>query len=553
MSTAVFLLISENSPNKKGQKEKKVMTDEVVAFFYSGAFKNIVISNILILMRKALLLLFTLLLVVSCSNNKNEEKANINIAVSQEPVTLDVMTNSSLMGRIVASGNIYEKLLVLDGEGNIREELCESYSLSNDNKRLTFVLRDGVLFHDGTVLTAEDAVASMNRYLKLYSVASSIVSGAEFKVIDEKTIEITSASSLLFLPLLIASSPMEAVIMPERVINDDGSVSEYIGTGPYYLERWVPGEKIVLEKFNSYSEYGEYSSGRWGKKSALNDGLTYWFVPDAVIRTLGLESGEYDFINDVMSTDFERLEKNENIVLLDGDESGSIALVYNKKEGVMADGDVRKAVSLALDSSLLMAACYGKSGYTLSSSYMESFQKDWLENEENPYSSYEPESARSLIDGKGKIKVRVLTSSLSNLDKIATVVKENLENIGIECEIITLDWASFVERRKDSSFWDIYISAFTTVPLPQMKSYFQPSFPGWMDEESPSYDVLKKMGEAATIEEAVAIWCEGQSVLFDYNPIYIAGHYSTVYAHTSSLKNVTVQNGFFFWHSSKDE
>lgn len=516
-------------------------------------FKNIAINNILIEMRRALLIIITLLLVVSCSENKDEEKKRINIAVSQEPVTLDVMTNASLMGRIIASGNIYEKLLVLDGEGNIKEELCESYSLSDDNRKLTFVIREGVLFHDGSVLTAGDAAASMNRYLKLYSVAEDIVSGGEFKVTGDRTIEITSASSLLFLPLLIASSPMEAIIMPERVISDDSSLSEYIGTGPYYLESWVPGEKIVLSKFNSYSEYGEYSLGRWGKKSAKNEGLIYWFVPDAVTRTLGLESGEYDAINDVMSTDFERLEKNEKIVLLDGDESGSIALVYNKKEGVMAQEDVRKAVSLALDSELLMVSCYGKSGYTLSSSYMESFQREWLEDEENPYSVYNPDYARSLIDGKEKIKVRVLTSSLSNLDKIAATVKDNLEKIGIECEIITLDWASFVERRKDSSLWDIYISAFTTVPLPQMKSYFIPSFPGWIDDESQAYDVIRKMGEVATIEEAFTIWKEGQRVLFDYNPVYIAGHYSTVYAHTSTLKNIIVQNGFFFWHSKVDE
>ena len=236
-------------------------------------FKNIAINNILIEMRRALLIIITLLLVVSCSENKDEEKKRINIAVSQEPVTLDVMTNASLMGRIIASGNIYEKLLVLDGEGNIKEELCESYSLSDDNRKLTFVIREGVLFHDGSVLTAGDAAASMNRYLKLYSVAEDIASGGEFKVTGDRTIEITSASSLLFLPLLIASSPMEAIIMPERVISDDSSLSEYIGTGPYYLESWVPGEKIVLSKFNSYSEYGEYSLGRWGKKSAKNECL----------------------------------------------------------------------------------------------------------------------------------------------------------------------------------------------------------------------------------------------------------------------------------------
>lgn len=131
-------------------------------------FKNVVINNILIQMKRALLIIFTLLLFVSCSENKDEEKGRINIAVSQEPVTLDVMTNSSLMGRIIASGNIYEKLLILDGDGNIKEELCESYSLSDDNRKLTFVLRESVLFHDGSVMTAEDAAASMNRYLSIF-------------------------------------------------------------------------------------------------------------------------------------------------------------------------------------------------------------------------------------------------------------------------------------------------------------------------------------------------------------------------------------------------
>lgn len=504
-------------------------------------------------MKRLLLLLFTLLLIVSCSSNKEEEKGRINIAVSQEPVTLDVMTNSSLMGRIIASGNIYEKLLVLDGEGNIKEELCESYSLSRDNRTLRFVLRDNVLFHDGRVMSAEDAAASMNRYLTLYSVASEIVSGAEFKVIDEKTIEITSSSSLLFLPLLIASSPLEAVIMPRDVINDDGSVTQYIGTGPYYLKSWTVGEKIELRKFDAYSEYGEYSSGKWGKKRAQNEALVYWFVPDSVTRTLGLENGEYDFINDVMSTDFERLRKNGKISLIEGDESGSIALVFNKKDGVMTDGDVRKAVSFALDSSLLMASCYGREGYTLSSSYMESFQSKWLEDGGNPYSEFDRESAVELLEEKGKIRVRILTSSLSNLDRIAAEVKEELERIGIECEITTLDWASFVERRRDEKAWDIYISAFTTVPLPQMKSYFSPSFPGWMEEDSGAYDVIKKMGGASTVEEAETIWKDGQPLLFDYCPVYIAGHYSTVYAHSSKLEDITVQNGFFFWHSYKEE
>ena len=76
-------------------------------------------------MRKVLPFILLLILIVSCSPEEGSGK--INIACAQEPVTLDVMTNSSLTGRLIASGNIYEKLLVEDVDGNIREELCSSW------------------------------------------------------------------------------------------------------------------------------------------------------------------------------------------------------------------------------------------------------------------------------------------------------------------------------------------------------------------------------------------------------------------------------------------
>ncbi len=501
-------------------------------------------------MRKALAIIILILFLVSCSG-ENPREGNINIAVSQEPVTLDITVSSTLMGRIIASGNIYEKLLVLDGDGEVREELASSYSFSNDNRTLTFSLREGVLFHDGSTLSAKDAAASMNRYLSIYSRASELVGESRFEVTGDLEIEITSDHSLVFLPLLIASSPQEAIIMPSYLINGTDVVSQYIGTGPYKLSLWRSGEKIVLEKFDSYSEYGDECNGKWGRKSARNSTLTYYFVPDSITRLLGLESGQYDFINDVMSSDVTRLEKNESIRLIEGDESGSIAIVFNKKEGPFQDKSIRQAVSLSLSSEELMSACYGDSGYSLNSDYMESSQKNWLSDSPNDYAVRDTSKARELLSGNENLRVRILTSNLSNLDKIAVAVKEELEDIGLESEIISLDWAGFVEKRNNASDWDIYISAFTSVPLPQMKSYFSPSFPGWMDEESEAYSVIRRMNKAESLSEAETIWKEGQEVLFDYAPVYIPGHYSTVYASFKDLDNIIIQNGFFFWQCEK--
>lgn len=499
-------------------------------------------------MKKALAALSIVLLLVSCSERR-EESGVINIALSQEPVTLDVMLSSNLSSRLIAGGNIYEKLLVLDGDGNIREELAESWELSNDNRTLSFTIRSGVLFHDGSVMTSEDAVSSMNRYLSLYSRAGEMTGEARFVVVDDYTISITSEKSLLFLPYLIASSPQEAIVMPAYLIDGIKEVQSVIGTGPYKLLSWKSGEKIELERFDDYSEYGSESNGRWGKKKARNKGLVYYFVPDSVIRVLSLERGQFDFINDVMASDYARLEKNDGITLFNQDESGSIALVYNKREGVMRDKNIRDAVSYALESNMLMAACYGGRGYNTSSSFMETSQTEWNAEGESKFKEENREKAEEILSEYETVKIRILTSNLSNLDKIAVAVKEELNRIGIDAEITALDWAGFIEKRKNSSEWDIYISAFTSVPLPQMKSYLSSTFPGWIDEEMES-SVFDELNNASSIEEARKIWKEKEEELWEYNGVYIPGHYYTVYASSSRIDNIIIQNGFYFWASS---
>ena len=96
---------------------------------------------------KYLIILFSILISL-CSCGDKKDTSYINVAVSQEPVTTDVMVNTSLTGRLIFVGSVYERLLVLDGEGNVRPELASSYSLSDDGRTLAFEIRKGVKFHD---------------------------------------------------------------------------------------------------------------------------------------------------------------------------------------------------------------------------------------------------------------------------------------------------------------------------------------------------------------------------------------------------------------------
>ncbi len=499
---------------------------------------------------KHLFVLISILLFL-CGCSVKSDTSYINVAVSQEPITTDVMVNTSLTGRLILVGSVYERLVVLDGEGNVRPELAESFILSEDGKTLSFKVREGVQFHDGNVMDKEDVVSSLNRWLNVYAKAKEMVGDSVFCIDKEGLISISSQNNLTFLPILMASSPQSAVIFPKEYIEkNDELITGAPGTGPYVLKEWISGEKMVLSSFSDYQSYSKETNGAWGEKRAESEEIRFYFVSDSTTRLLGLKNGEYDFFNDLMSDDRVLIEKDENLETVDGEESGLIALVFNKKEGVFVSEELRKAAALSFDREELMKSCYGDYGWTLNSQYMEKETGFWSEELVDPTYLRDLETARTLLssnyDGR---EIKILTSNLSNLEKIAYAAESELEEAGFKVKVVVTDWAGMMEKRKDSSEWDIFISAFTKVPLPQMKSFLAPTYPGWMESESDAYLSFLSIDEEVTIENAEERWEEVQRILWDYIPAYIPGHYSTSYAKNKKLQGVIIQDGFYFWNA----
>ena len=485
---------------------------------------------------RAFFVVLLCILFFSCSSERDD---SLDIAIALEPPTLDVQVNSSVSGRMIAVGNIYEKLVTLS-EGKIVPELASSFVLSEDGKHLSFKIRDGITFHDGSALDADDVVASLNRWLSLYAEASNAAKGNIFKKEGDE-VYIDSDSSLFSFLFMMASSPQSAVIMPSEVIAESTYlVDKFIGTGPYMVERWYPGERIDLVKFESYIPYSD-------DKSQGPERLSYFFVSDGTTRRLGLESGLYDAIDCVLSDDIPRLTKNDSITLLEGDENGSIALVLNKKEGPFSSHSNRKALSLIIDRDELMRACYGNYGYFLHSDYMERGSGWSVSDDRDPYNESNAEKGALLFDGE---KVRILSSNTSNLDKIAIVLAAELEEVGIEAEVTVLDWASFIERRKDPSLWDISISAYSATTLPQLKAFLSERGAGWLEDEK-ALSMLSTLSDASTMQEAKTLWEETQRYLWEYIPVIILGHYSTVYAISSDITGVILSDSFYFWDAKR--
>ena len=484
-------------------------------------------------MRLAVLLL-SLLSLFSCVA---EDDGVLSVATAQEPTTQDVMVNASVSGRNILVGNVYERLFGIDEDGGIIPLLAEDYTLSEDSRELSVSLRGGVMFHDGSRLDTGDAVASLNRWLSVYANARAMVGNSRFHEEDGRVV-IKSESPIALLPLMLASSPQAAVIVPSESLaglSDGEILSGAPGTGPYMLSEWAQGSHIMLDAFDGY----------WGEPPEI-DRIRYSFVPDPVTRRLGLESGQYDFIDMVISDDIPALSENDGIRLLQGGETGSIVIMLNKREGIACDISFRRAVSLLTDRDAIMKACYGDYGYSVHSDYMDS--GIWsVDSSLDPYGLEDDERGAELLSESSYNgePVRILVSNLSDLDKIAITLSSELEKAGIRTELTVLDWAAFMERRKDPSAWDIYVSAASRVLLPVEKGYLNAAGPGGFDDPEAGSKVSALM-EASSLEEARDIWKDAQLSLWEYVPVIIPGHYSTIYASSASLDGIDFSDGYHF-------
>ncbi len=523
---------------------------DIARYHEEGRVSSLLVS-FLSPMRHVLLL--SLMFLLSSCSLQNDAQV-LDVAVSQEPPTFDVHVNSSQVARLVMTGNVFEQLVTLDGEGRPVPELCDSFESSDDCFSWTFHLRDDVLFHNGRTMTSEDVVLSLNRWLDYCSSARTMLGDARFWAPDETSVRIDADHPILLLPYMMAASPQSAVIYAREMLSSldgDGLVTQYIGTGPYMVKEWMRGEYISLVRFDDYCAYGGEMDGLAGYKHAYIPRIVYHFVPDAFARTAGCESGRYLFMNDLMSDDVERLEKRDDLVVSRGDEAGSLVLLFNKREGLASNGYIRTAVNTAVDLDVVMAACYGDSGYVMHPDYMESSQVLWsVTDHDDRYDVGDKDAARRILEENGYdgTPLRILTSNLSNMDRSALALAQELEAAGFATELVVVDWATMMAYRSDPAKWDVCVTAMTMVPVPTLKLFLSPDYAGWSDDAR-LQGMMEDLSSCTSIGEAQDLWAEIQDYCYDYLPAIVCGHYQSGYLYSADLVGVDEFYGFHFYNS----
>lgn len=490
--------------------------------------------------------------------------ATLNIAYGNRPGTLDpYLTTNNATTDVVR--HVFETLFTINDKYEPVPELVESYNLSDDRKTYTLVLREGITFHDGQPLTADDVVASMNRWLTVSPQGKANLPGVQFTKIDDKTVSFTLPEpSLITLNVLTDVKNIPA-IMPKRLIEQANEtkkpVSEFIGTGPYKLAEFKAGDYLHLTRNDRYVSRSEPASGLSGQKNANVKDIWFRYITDESTRLAGAITGEYDLVFQLPKDNIDAIESSQDSGLYQPENGGSlITYLFNKNQGPFADVKLRQAFNLALDVNQALLAGYSDPRFFKEDSSLGfPEQVDWYSEAGKPYwNQHKLDEARKLVKESGyngEEVVIIATKEYAGLYNLAIVAQQVLKQIGVKSRLDVYDWPTVLQRRQDPKNFDLCALEFTMRQVVHQYPFLDSrgKFPGLSNSKEID-NVLDEIKQASSLKASRPLVDKLNVLTWEYLPVIVLGR--TTPAPVAIKKNVKGYedlSGPILWNISVDK
>jgi peptide/nickel transport system substrate-binding protein len=342
---------------------------------------------------------------------------------------------------------------LLDDTESILGAVAESYEISPDGMDVTYHIRQGLTFHDGTPLTAEAVKFTFDRIVESEGVGYYYVdmAGASttdaFEVIDEHTLvmhlEQPNVLAMKVLTLLNIV-PVNPNLLQQHMTDDDPFGQDWLsineaGSGPFILESYTPDSEVVLRRFDDY----------WKGPAAL-ERVIIKIIPSVADRILALESGDVDLIIDVPPRDVERLEANPDVKVVSAPARKPRVLQMSHDISPLDNIKVRQAIAYAIPYETIVEEVYEGAAQLLRNPVLAIGTPTYTEE----FWTYDTDldRARELLAEAGypdgfDTSIAVV-AGIEEDEEMAVWIKTNLEQIGIHVEVESMPMAAYLTEAR---------------------------------------------------------------------------------------------------------
>ncbi|GAA2208176.1 ABC transporter substrate-binding protein [Nonomuraea monospora] len=468
-------------------------------------------------------------------------------AIETQPITLNPQQWAQNKVRLLVF-NQFDALLTRNKDGSFGPWLAKEWKVSDDELTYTLTLRDDVTFHDGAKFDAASVKANLDQFfVEGYNTAVAGIqlrAYQEAKVVSPTTLEITlKEPDALFLDFL--ASPYAGQVSPKSLKSAKdvkfGGI-DLVGTGPFILDRYVPGQEIHYRRNPAY---------QWPPAGAAHQGpahlseITYRFLPEAAVRVGALTSGQVQVIEGVPATEAGLIKSDPGLTLQTALNSGtSFSYYFNVSRAPFDDQRVREAFREAVDLDAVLKAVYqgtatrawsvvGKASTFYDTSLENTFGGDVAKAnallDEAGWKQRDAQGYR-VKDGK-RLSVRTLASAAFIRDRrdiLAQAIQAQVkQNAGIDFQVKIVDQGT-AQKALDDNDYEVFensrgdsdAGAALNLLLPgkgalNRTHFSDPDVEKWIAEASRTSDQERRKELYAKVQQVVV---RDKAIVF---PIYV--------------------------------
>ena len=335
---------------------------------------------------------------------------------------------------VQVTSQIFDTLVTLDPKTNeIVPQIADSWE-QIDEQTYVFKIHEGIKFHDGSDLTAEDVKFSLDRARNSATVSYIVNFIEDVTVDDDHTVTIKTTAP--YAPALRNLAIPFAAIVPKAVVeaDEDAFILNPVGSGPYKFVEWNQGDHVTLKAFD------DYYAGK-----AETENLIMKVIPETSQRTIALETGEVDMAYDLAVNDIPKVNENNKLQVYEIPSLTCWYVSMNLNKKPFDNPKVREALSMASDRQTIIDTINAGSGQPADAIIAPAVFGYYSTG----VREYNPTKAKELLAEAGYpdgFSTSLWVNDNQSRIEMCQAMQAMLLEIGVQCNIEVLEFGSYISR-----------------------------------------------------------------------------------------------------------